>query len=65
MNVALKRGIANWERSGQGDGGYTNDDDNFVIDGSNDDDNTADDDNNNDETFQFGDLKGRPQRALD
>ena len=49
MNLALKRQIQNWERSGQGDGGYTTDDD------AADDDDLDDDNVNN-----FGSLKGRP-----
>ena len=63
MNLALKRGITNWERSGQGDGGYidNNEDDatnnnGVAVDGSDDDD---------DETVQFGVLAGRSQGALD
>ena len=58
MNLALKRQIQNWERSGQGDGGYMEEVDNNV-DG---DDDTDDNDEN---TNTFGSLKGRPQRALD
>ena len=60
MILALKRGMQNWERSGQGDGGYIDDD-------SDDDDNNSDggdevDENN---TNNFGSLRGRSQRALD
>jgi hypothetical protein len=51
MNLALKRAITDWERSGQGDGGTFNEDD----------DNSHD---NNDE-IEFGSLRGRTQRALD
>ena len=61
MNLALKRGITNWERSGQGDGGYIEEDDNNT---SNTDAEANGDGNNNDE-IEFGNLRGRPQRALD
>jgi hypothetical protein len=58
MNLALKRQIQNWERSGQGDGGYTEDDD--------EENNTdGDDDVEEDNMNTFGSLKGRSQRALD
>ena len=43
MNTALKRIITNWERSGQGDGGFLDEDDGI----------------------EFGNLRGRPQHALD
>ena len=56
MNLALKRQIQNWERSGQGDGGYTEEVD---------DNNNCDDDMDEDNMITFGSLKGRPQRALD
>ena len=36
MNLALKRGISNWERSGQGDGGYTGEDDDDEEEDDND-----------------------------
>ena len=44
MNLALKHGILNWERSGQGDGGHVNEDDNSE---SGDDDNDNEDDVDN------------------
>lgn len=56
MNLALKRQIQNWERSGQGDGGYTEE-----VDDKDEGDDDADKDNMN----TFGSLNGRPQRALD
>ena len=49
MNLALKCQIQNWERSGQGDGGYTDDC------GDDDDINDRDDNLNT-----FGSLKGWP-----
>ena len=64
MNLALKRGISNWERSGQGDGGYTSGDNNSDND---DEDNNANDAEDNEENsgVGFGQLSGRQQRALD
>jgi len=66
MNLALKRGIQNWERSGQGDGGHVNEDDNSE---SGDDDNNNEDDEDNDDRLglgaSFGSLKGRGRSALD
>ena len=61
MNLALKRAITNWERSGQGFGGYTDDED------INNDDDDDDDDIGGmmDGPVRFGVLKDRPQRALD
>ncbi len=60
MNLALKSGILNWEHGGQGDGGYTEDDDSdidrYIVD---DDDEEADNMNN------LGLLQGLPQQALD
>ena len=56
MNLALKRAISNWERSGQGDGGITGEDD---LD---DDDIDGED---GDDAKRFGSLEGRSQRALD
>ncbi len=66
MNLALKRGIQNWECSGQGDGGYM-ENDNIDEDDDNDNNENSDggaevDDNN---THQFGSLRGRSQRSLD
>ena len=61
MNLALKRAIQNWERSGQGDGGYTEEEEGM-------DDNYIDDEveeNGGEDTFAFGSLTGRPQKALD
>jgi hypothetical protein len=57
MNLALKRGISNWERSGQGDGGYTSGDNNSDND---DEDNNADDAEDNEENsgVGFGQLRG-------
>lgn len=64
MNLALKRCIQNWERSGQGDGGHTGDDDG--EDGNDGDDGiNEEDENSNDDVTNFGNLKGRAQRALD
>ena len=57
MNLALKRGITNWERSGQGDGGYTDEYDDISRD------NDIDSAGNDNDVFEFGDLRGRPQRA--
>jgi hypothetical protein len=57
MNLALKRKITNWERSGQGDGGYIDNDSNSYH--------TDNDDEDGNEEFQFGQLEGRPQHALD
>lgn len=68
MNLALKRGIQKWERSGQGDGGYTGDDDDDKTDNEDGDDDANNDDNNNDNNANrctIGNLRGRPQRALD
>ena len=59
MILALKRGIQNWERSGQGDGGFTEEDE---IGGN---DKDEDDDIDNGNIPQFGSLKQRPRRALD
>ncbi len=65
MNTALKRAITDWERSGQGDGGYNYDNSHSDDDNNDEDNDNANDDNNNDENLQFGDLRGRTQRALD
>jgi hypothetical protein len=69
MNLALKRGIQNWERSGQGDGGYTEDDDDegSKSSKSNDDDDYEDDNfvGAVDEENNFGSLTGRGRQALD
>ena len=71
MILALKRGIQNWERSGQGDGGFTEEDE---IGGeeeeeereNNSNDGTDDmDDLDDSHSVQFGSLKQRPRRALD
>jgi len=71
MILALKRGIQNWERSGQGDGGFTEEDE---IGGeeeeeereNNSNDGTDDmDDLDDSNSVQFGSLKHRPRRALD
>ena len=71
MILALKRGIQNWERSGQGDGGFTEEDE---IGGNNEEEDNSDGDNDddmegnidaNDNFVQFGSLKQRPRRALD
>jgi len=59
MNLALKRGITNWERSGQGDGGYTDEYDDISRDSD------IDSAGNDNDAFEFGNLRGRPQRALD
>jgi hypothetical protein len=59
MNLALKRAITNWERSGQGDGGVVELDD---------DDNEGDESSGGDvgdRTKNFGSLNGRGQQALD
>ena len=60
MNLALKRAIQNWERSGQGDGGYTEEEE--VMDDNTDDE---EEENGGEDTFAFGSLTGRPQKALD
>ena len=57
MNLALKQKITNWERSGQGDGGYIDNDSNSYH--------TDNDDEDGNEEFQFGQLEGRSQHALD
>ena len=62
MNLALKRGIQNWERSGQGDGGHTNDEDEDDGSANSDDDESLGDDGDDRE---FGSLKGRGRTALD
>ena len=63
MNLALKRGIQNWERSGQGDGGHVNEDDNSESgDNYNEDDVDNEDDNVG---TSFGSLKSRGRSALD
>ena len=65
MSLALKRGIQNWERSGQGDGGFTEQDE-IVLDASEEEKDKNNDDNELDEgTGRFGSLKQRPRRALD
>ena len=48
----LRCQIQNWELSGQGDGGYTEEVD---------DNNNGDDDVDEDNMITFGSLKGRPQ----
>ena len=60
MNLALKRAIQNWERSGQGDGGYTEEEE--VMDDNTDD---KEEENGGEDRFAFGGLTGRPQKALD
>ena len=52
MNLALKRGITNWERSGQGDGGYTDEYDDISHDI--DIDSAG---NDNDDAFEFGHVR--------
>jgi hypothetical protein len=64
MNLALKRGINNWERSGQGDGGYISGDNNSNTDDEDNDANGAEDNQEN-ISVRFGKLSGRQQRALD
>jgi hypothetical protein len=61
MNLALKRKIQNWERSGQGFGGYEEE----VDDDDEDEQNSDFVDGDEKESFEFGVLAGRPQRALD
>ena len=61
MNLALKRAISNWKRSGQGDGGYTGEDD----DVDNDDMDGEEGDDEQEEPNRFGSLAGRSQHALD
>ena len=79
MNLALKQGITNWECSGQGFGGYMDDDDydnnDDNMDRNNDDNDDDDDDDDNDDhdgiegrvygAVKFGVLKDCPQHALD
>jgi len=48
INLQLKRVIASWEHSGQGDGGYA----------------TGEDKDEENTEFEFGALISRPQRAL-
>jgi hypothetical protein len=59
MNLALNRIISDWERSGQGDGGFVSHDDLAGEDEY--------DEGNEDEIIEheFGSLRNRPQRALD
>ena len=52
MNLTLKRIIQNWERSGQGYGGYVEEPGEEEVDADND-------------TFAFGCLEGRSQVALE
>jgi hypothetical protein len=52
MTLALKRQIASWEASGQGEGGML-----FGDDGEEEHECSS--------TFEFGQLTGRPQRALE
>jgi hypothetical protein len=63
MNLALKRGISNWKRSGQGDGGHTGEDEDEEKEDDYDGNNGEDDEE--DDTKRFGSLAGRSQRALD
>ena len=60
MNLALKRVIQNWERSGQGSGGFINEDD--ICDERDEDD---DDSNNNFSSSAFGTLSGRAPQSLE
>ena len=65
MNLALKQGITNWERSGQGGGGYI--DINNENDAADVNDDVYNDDNNDadDESIKVGALAGCSQGALD
>jgi hypothetical protein len=67
MNLALKRGIQNWERSGQSDGGYMENDNTDDNDDDNDGNENSDGDAEVDEdnTNNFGSLRGQSQRPLD
>ncbi len=64
MNLALKRGINNWEHSGQGDGGYISSDNSSNNDDEDNYDNGAEEDWENNSAM-FGKLHGHPQHALD
>ena len=61
MNLALKQALQNWERSGQGDGGY-NEKEEVMDDYYTDDE---EEENGGEDTFAFGSLMGHPQKALD
>jgi hypothetical protein len=67
MSLVLNHGVQSWERSGQGDGGHMNDEDNS----NNDDDDDNDEDNidnigvDEGERHSFSSLKGRGCSALD
>jgi hypothetical protein len=69
MNLALKRGIQRWERSGQGDGGFL-DEDEVVDNEEGDSDEERGGEEGEDDSYdgvgrRFGRLKKRTQRALD
>ena len=59
MNLALKRAITNWERSGQGDGGVVE------LDDDDDEGDESSGGDVGDRTKNFGSLNGRGQQALD
>jgi hypothetical protein len=66
MNSVLKGQIQKWEHSGQGDDGCcdndNNNDDDDIEDNNNDDNSNS---NTDGEDAEFGNLRGRPRRALD
>lgn len=62
MNLSLRRGIQKWERSGQGDGGFEEDDAEFEMGLVESEEEEESDD---DEGARFGSLKKRSRRALD
>ena len=65
MNLALKRIIQNWERSGQGFGGFINEEDVCEVDEEGDSDNEDDDSSNGGKKASFGSLTERPPQSLE
>jgi len=65
MNIALKRIIQNWERSGQGFGGFINEEDVCEVDEEGDSDDEDDDSSNGGKKASFGSLTERPPQSLE
>ena len=66
INLALKRVIQNWERSGQGEGGFINEEDVRDVDEEDDSGEENDDDRSyGGKSASFGSLTERPPQSLE
>jgi hypothetical protein len=64
MNLQLKRVIQNWEKSGQGSGGFIEEDDVFE-DYEEDEDEDINNDDAEKQGFAFGSLADQPPQSLE